>query len=98
MKQKSIILGTLIFIVGGIVGGLVFTRHYGVGPLANLGSRSSSANGPADAFGPCMTQRDNFVQYIENYRGTKGYSVSVLGQLESNYLDCMNTVNNALNQ
>ncbi len=44
MKQKKFLIGVAIFIFGGIVGGLVFTRHYNVGPLANLASRSSSAN------------------------------------------------------
>jgi len=46
MKQKSVIIAVAMFIVGGVVGGLVFTRHYGVGPLAKLQSQASHAGSP----------------------------------------------------
>jgi hypothetical protein len=44
MKNKNIIIGVMLFVLGAVVGGLLLTRHYGVGPLATLGGVKTRAN------------------------------------------------------
>ena len=48
--KQSLIVGLVIgVIMGSITGGLVLSRHYGVGPLADLRATPSSADGPCGA-------------------------------------------------
>lgn len=87
MKQKSFIIGVGIFILGGVVGGLVFTRHYGVGPLAKLQSVPTSANSPSEV---CNGLFDNYSQYYDHFHaGDKGYNANTLDVLRINYWNCV---------
>lgn len=87
ITQKSFFVGLALFIVGGIVGGMVFTRHYGVGPLATLSSRSSSAHNGI----PCSqaSQQWNYVVFQARNGNPAFNTNSVINRFWQEVWNCM---------